>query len=118
MKILVVDDSAFMRKIIMNVLQGGAYEFFEAGNTDEAVAKFKESSPDLIFLDIVMPGRNGVEALKEIKGMNSDANVVMCTSVGQDQVVKECVDAGAADFITKPFSPDEIKEVVARFTPE
>ena len=62
-----------------------------------------------------MPGKNGVETLKEIKGLNSEANVVMCTSIGQDKVIQESVEAGAADFITKPFSPDEIRKVLGRF---
>lgn len=115
MKILIVDDSAFMRNMIKNILKDTNHEMVEAGNADDAVNMYKEHQPTLTFLDIIMPDKNGVEALKEIKATNPNANVIMCTSVGQDQIVQECVTAGASDFITKPFTPDEIKGVVSKF---
>jgi len=119
LKILTVDDSAFMRNIVKNALTGTSVgEISEAGSADEAVAKFKEKQPDLTFMDIVMPGKTGLDALKEIRAINPNAKVVMCTSVGQEKIVEEAVNAGAYDFITKPFKPEEIKNVVAKISGE
>jgi two-component system chemotaxis response regulator CheY len=116
MKILIVDDSAFMRNMIKNILKEQNHELFEAGNGDEAVTAYQQNQPNLVFMDIIMPGKNGVEVLKDIKAMDQGANVVMCTSVGgQDKIIQECVEAGATDFITKPFTPDEINSIVSRF---
>ena len=116
MKILIVDDSAFMRNMIKKMLGEGTHEVREAGNADEAVRMYDEFKPNLVFLDIIMPGKNGIEVLKELKGKDAGANVVMCTSVGgQEQIIKECVEAGASDFITKPFTAEEITNVISRF---
>ena len=113
MKILLVDDSVFMRNMIKNVLKDQNHEIFEAGNADEGIQKYRESKPDVVFLDVVMPGKSGVDALKEIKTEDPNAYIVMCTSVGgQQQVVDDAVQAGAADFITKPFKPEDILNVV------
>lgn len=115
MKILLVDDSAFMRSMIKRILETGGHELREASNADEAIASFDEFRPEVVFLDIVMPGRNGIEVLREIKAKEAGARVVMCTSVGgQEKIIAECVDAGATDFITKPFTPEEITNVVDR----
>jgi two-component system, chemotaxis family, chemotaxis protein CheY len=114
-RILIVDDSAFMRNIIKNALTGmDVLETYEASNADESIIKYKEKKPDLVFMDIVMPGRTGLEALKEIKSIDSNAKIVMCTSVGQDKIIEEAVNSGAYDFITKPFKPEEIKSVVTK----
>lgn len=116
MKILLVDDSAFMRNMMKKILAEGNHELREAGNFEEAVAAYQSFRPQLVFMDIIMPGKNGIETLKELKAQDPDATVVMCTSVGgQDLVIQECVEAGAADFITKPFTPEEISNVVSRF---
>lgn len=116
MKILIVDDSVFMRNMIKNILKDGNHQFIEAGDGDEAVKAFKELSPNLTFLDIVLPGRNGVEILRDIMSINPNATVVMCTSVGgQQQIIDEAVQAGAADFIVKPFKPEDILNIVQHF---
>lgn len=114
LRVLVVDDSAFMRNMIKNILkETNVKEILEAADGNEAIKQFKENSPDLVFLDIMMPKKNGVETLKEIMTINKDATVVMCTSVGQEKVINEAIDAGARDFITKPFRADEIKNIIA-----
>jgi two-component system chemotaxis response regulator CheY len=114
-RILIVDDSVFMRNIIKNALSSSNIsEIFEAGNGDEAIAAYKDKKPDLVFMDIVMPVKTGLEALKEIKGIDAAAKIVMCTSVGQEKVIEEAVNSGAYDFITKPFKAEDIKEVLTK----
>lgn len=114
MKILTVDDSAFMRIMIKNALKEGNHDIKEASNAQEAVKAYREFSPDLVFLDIVLPDRSGVDILREIMGINSAAKVVMCTSVGgQQKVIQECIQAGAMDIITKPFKPEDISKAIS-----
>jgi len=116
MKILIVDDSAFMRNMIKRILTEQNHDLREASNSDEALRTYLDFRPNLTFLDIIMPGKNGIETLKDIRGQDPNATVVMCTSVGgQDKIIQECVEACAADFITKPFTPEEIGNVVSRF---
>jgi two-component system, chemotaxis family, chemotaxis protein CheY len=113
MKILIVDDSAFMRNMIKNVLKDGNFDIKEAGDFDTAVNTFKEFSPDITFLDIVLPGKTGIDVLKEIKAVNNTAKVVMCTSIGgQQEIVDEAIKLGAADVITKPFKQEDIMKIV------
>lgn len=116
MKILTADDSAFMRSIIKNILsQEGFTDVTEAVDGQDAIIKYNEIKPDLVFMDIMMPNKTGLEALKEIKAGFPDAKIVMCTSVGQEKIIEEAVENGAEDFITKPFKPEDIKEVLANF---
>lgn len=119
-KILIVDDALFMRNMIAEIFTGKKYanEDFEvvgqAENGLEAVEKFKEHKPDIVTMDIVMPEMTGIEALKEIMGLDPGANVVMCSALGQDSLVMEALDAGAKDFIVKPFQPGKVLDVVTR----
>ncbi len=116
LKVLIVDDSAFMRTMIKNILLKKACEVFEAGNGEEAISRYKELTPDLVFMDVIMPVMDGIEGLKGIKKINPQAKIVMCTSVGgQEKIVDEAVSAGATDFITKPFKPEEINNVIDNF---
>ncbi len=111
--VLVVDDSAFYREILKRILNGGGFTVVgEAENGDDAVKKFSELQPDLVTMDLVMPGKGGVEAAQEIMRNNPKALVVMCSALGQDTMVMEALEAGAADFITKPSRPDEVLSVV------
>ena len=113
MKLLIVDDSAFMRNMIKNILKSGNHEIREAANADEAIKVYQEFKPNIVFLDIILPGKNGVEILKEIKGIDNSAKVVMCTSVGgQQKIIDEAVQSGAADIITKPFKEEDISKIV------
>ncbi len=111
--ILIVDDSKTSRKMIKNVIeQSGNTVIGEAVNGEEAVAKFKELHPDIVTMDITMPVKDGVSALKDIMAEDPDAKVVMVTAAGQKGKVKECVELGAKDFLSKPFDKKEIQAVV------
>ena len=108
-KIMLVDDAAFMRMMIKNTLtQQGYTDIVEAQDGAEAVTKFDEENPDLVFMDITMPNKDGLEALKEIKAAHPNANIVMCSAMGQEAMVIEAIKSGAKDFIVKPFKPDRI----------
>ena len=115
-KIMLVDDAAFMRMMIKNMLtQGGYTEIIEAKNGVEAVDMYKSEKPDLVIMDITMPEKDGIEALRDIKGYDANSNVVMCSALGQEKLVLDALKSGAADFIVKPFKPDRIMETVAKF---
>lgn len=108
-KILLVDDAAFMRMMVKDTLSKAGYtELVEAQDGAEAVEKYKAEKPDLVFMDITMPNMDGLEALKAIKAADSNANVVMCSAMGQESMVIEAIKSGAKDFIVKPFKPERI----------
>ncbi len=112
-KILIVDDAAFMRMMVKDTLTKGGYtDVTEAVDGADAVAKFKEISPDLVIMDITMPNMDGLEALKAIKAENAGANVVMCSAMGQESMVIDAIKSGAKDFIVKPFKPDRVLKTV------
>ena len=123
-KVLIVDDAMFMRNMIGEIFEGkkfGDEEYLvvaEAENGLEAVEKYRENKPDIVTMDIVMPEMTGIEALKEIMKMDSAANIVMCSALGQDSLVMEALDAGAKDFIVKPFQPEKVLDVVVRILKE
>lgn len=113
-KIMLVDDAAFMRMMIKNTLQQNGYtEVVEAKNGEEAIALYQSEQPDLIFMDITMPVMDGLQALKEIKNLDKSAKVVMCSAMGQENMVMEALKCGAEDFIVKPFKPDRIMKTVS-----
>ena len=112
-KILLVDDAAFMRKMIKDTLTKNGYtEVFEAVDGMDAVEKFTELSPDLVVMDITMPNMDGLEALKAIRAKDGNANVIMCSAMGQEGMVMDAVRSGAKDFIVKPFKPDRVLKTV------
>ena len=112
-KILLVDDAAFMRKMISDTLSKAGYtELFEAVDGADAVVKFGEIQPDLVIMDITMPNKDGLEALKEIRAKDSNANVVMCSAMGQESMVMDAVRSGAKDFIVKPFKGERVLKTV------
>ena len=114
-RILTADDAAFMRKVIKDTLsKNGFTDVIEAVDGADAVAKFDEFSPDLVILDITMPNMDGLEALKAIKAKNPAANCVMCSAMGQQAMVIESIQAGAKDFIVKPFQADRVLEAVKK----
>jgi two-component system, chemotaxis family, chemotaxis protein CheY len=116
MKILIVDDSMFMRMVVKNAIKGNNREFIEAKDGAEAIEMHQQHNPDLTFMDILMPGINGIQALRKIKERSAKSVVVMCTSVGgQDAFVKEAVSAGANQIVCKPFKPEELQHVVEHF---
>ncbi|HEU4976382.1 MAG TPA: response regulator [Baekduia sp.] len=108
-RVLVVDDAAFMRKMVTDALSGGGHEIVgEAGNGDEAVARYQELRPDVMTLDITMPEKDGLTALKEIMAADPGAKVVMCSALGQESKVLESIKSGAKDFVVKPFQADRV----------
>lgn len=112
-KILIVDDAMFMRKSIRKILSEGGYaNVEEARDGDEAIAMFGEYNPDLVLLDITMPGRSGLEVLEEILRQEEEAAVVMCSAMGQETVIQKAIVMGARDFIVKPFKKDEFLRIV------
>ena len=113
--ILIVDDAAFMRMMIKDILTKNGYNVVgEAENGAKAVEKFRELKPDLALMDITMPEMDGIQALKAIKGEWSDAKVIMCSAMGQQAMVIESIQAGAKDFIVKPFQADRVLEAVKK----
>ena len=113
--VLICDDAAFMRMMIKNVLVKGGYNVVgEAENGAMAVEKYKELSPDLVLMDITMPEMDGIQALKEIKKIDGGAKVIMCSAMGQQAMVIESIQAGAKDFIVKPFQEDRVIEAVKK----
>ncbi len=114
-RILIVDDAAFMREMLRDLLTEEGFEITaEAADGDEAVAAFAEYSPDLVMLDIVMPRKSGLEALREIMARDPSATIVMCSALGQESLVMEALEAGAKDFVVKPFKPDRAIDVVKK----
>lgn len=113
--VLIVDDAAFMRMMIKDILTRNGYEVVgEAENGEIAIEKFKELKPDLVTMDITMPEMDGITAVKEIKKINSKAIVIMCSAMGQQAMVIDAIQAGAKDFIVKPFQPDRVIEAVSK----
>lgn len=113
--ILLVDDAAFMRMMIKDILTKNGYDVLgEAENGAKAVEKFKELNPDLVIMDITMPEVDGIQAVKEIKGMDPNAKIIMCSAMGQQSMVIEAIQSGAKDFIVKPFQADRILEAVKK----
>ena len=114
-KVLIVDDAAFMRMMLKDILTKNGYEVVgEAENGTKAVEKYKEVTPDLVTMDITMPEMDGISALKNIRSIDSNAKVVMCSAMGQQAMVIEAIQAGARDFIVKPFQADRVLEAVKK----
>ncbi|RFU61537.1 response regulator [Peribacillus glennii] len=112
-KILIVDDAAFMRMMIKDILSKNGFEVVgEAADGAQAVEKYKETQPDLVTMDITMPEMDGIAALKEIKKINPNAKVIMCSAMGQQAMVIDAIQAGARDFIVKPFQADRVLEAI------
>lgn len=114
-KILIVDDAAFMRMMIKDILTKNGYEVVgEAQDGAEAVEKYEELSPDLVTMDITMPEMDGITALKKIKDINPNAIIIMCSAMGQQAMVIDAIQAGAKDFIVKPFQADRVIEAIQK----
>jgi len=114
-KVLIVDDAVVMRMMIKGILSKNGFEIVgEAQNGVEAVDKYKALSPDLVTMDMVMPEMDGITAVKEIIASDPNAKIIMCTSMGQQALVVEAIQAGAKSFITKPFQPPKILETIAK----
>ncbi|WHH58946.1 response regulator [Petroclostridium sp. X23] len=114
-RILVVDDAAFMRMMIKDILTKNGFEVVGEGeNGAKAIEKYKELTPDLVIMDITMPEVDGIQAVKEIKKINGEAKIIMCSAMGQQAMVIESIQAGARDFIVKPFQAERVIEAVKK----
>lgn len=114
-RILIVDDAAFMRMMIKDILTKNGFEVVgEAENGAKAIEKYGELKPDLVVMDITMPEVDGIQAVKEIKKTDANAKIVMCSAMGQQAMVIEAIQAGAKDFIVKPFQADRVIEAVKK----
>ena len=108
-RILVADDASFMRQMIREIVEMEGHEVVaEASDGIEAIDQFKNHHPDVVTMDIVMPRRSGIDAVKAILEFDPAARVVMCSALGQETLVTEALQAGAQDFIVKPFKPDSV----------
>jgi len=112
--ILVVDDAAFMRMMIRDILAREGYVIQEAVNGRDAIEKYRETRPDLVTLDITMPEVDGIEALQEIRKINPEARVLMVSAMGQQKLIMDALEAGAADFLVKPFQPTKVLQTVKK----
>ena len=116
-RILLVDDAVFMRMKLKDILEKNGYEVVgEAQNGLEAIEKYKTEKPDLVTMDITMPEMDGVTALKKIKEIDPNAKVIMCSAMGQQSMVMDAIQAGAIDFIVKPFDNERVIESVNKAT--
>lgn len=114
-RVMVCDDAAFMRMVIKDILVKNGYEIAaEAENGLKAVEQYPEAKPDLVLMDITMPEVDGIEAVRRIKALDPNANVIMCSAMGQQAMVIEAIQAGAKDFIVKPFQANRVLEAVRK----
>ena len=114
-KILIVDDALFMRRVIQGILKEGGYsDLLEAPDGGSAVEVFREERPELVILDITMPGLDGIETLRRIKEIDKDAKIVMCSAIGQEKHMMKAVAMGAAEYVVKPFKPEALLNVIRK----
>ncbi|MGO4964749.1 response regulator [Bacillus paralicheniformis] len=112
-RVLIIDDAKFMRDKIREILETEDLQVAgEAGNGEEAVLLYQELQPDLVIMDITMPVKNGIEALKDMIQLNPKVKVIMCTAMRQKRIVVEAIEAGAKDFIVKPFEETKVVEAI------
>jgi two-component system chemotaxis response regulator CheY len=113
--VLVCDDAVFMRTMVSDILsQAGFTVVGEAENGKQAVEKYQQLKPDLVTMDIIMPEMGGIEAVKQITQLDPSARILMCSAMGQQALVQEALQAGARDFVVKPFQPSRVLEAVQR----
>jgi two-component system chemotaxis response regulator CheY len=114
-KILIVDDAAFMRGILKDILIKGGHEVIgEAPNGLVAIEMYNRLFPDIVTMDISMPEMEGTEALKKIRSQHPSAKIIMCSAMGQQNLIVQAIQAGAKDFIVKPFQPERVIEAINR----
>jgi two-component system, chemotaxis family, chemotaxis protein CheY len=114
-KVLIVDDAAFMRMMLKDILEKNGFEVIgEAPTGVKAVELYKNAKPDVVTMDITMPDMDGIEAVKKIKAIDAAAKIIMCSAMGQQNMVMEAIKAGARDFIVKPFQGDRVVEAIKK----
>jgi two-component system chemotaxis response regulator CheY len=111
--VMIVDDALFMRNILGSILRGKGYSVVaEAASGIEAIKKLYERKPDIIILDIILPDVSGLHLLETILGVNPNAKVVICSAIGQENVIQKALGLGASAFIQKPFTPEKLIEAL------
>jgi two-component system chemotaxis response regulator CheY len=112
---LICDDAVFMRTMISDILEESGYEIVgQAESGLQAIERYKTLRPDLVTMDIVMPDMGGIDAVREITSFDANAKILMCSAMGQQALVVEAIQAGAKDFVVKPFQPSRVLEAVQR----
>jgi two-component system, chemotaxis family, chemotaxis protein CheY len=113
--VLICDDALFMRSMLADILKGADFEVVgEAQTGTEAVKRYRDLKPDLVTMDIVMPDMGGIDAVRAIVREDPQAKILMCSAMGQQALVIEAIQAGARDFVVKPFQPSRVLEAVQR----
>ncbi|MEE2663045.1 MAG: response regulator [Myxococcota bacterium] len=114
-RVLIADDASFMRQMIREIIEPEGFEIVaEAGDGIVAVEQYQAVRPDIVTMDIVMPKRSGIDATRAILELDPEACIVMCSALGQQVLVMEALQAGAKDFIVKPFRPDSVLETLSK----
>ncbi|HHU92561.1 MAG TPA: response regulator [Halanaerobiaceae bacterium] len=113
-RVLIVDDAAFMRLNLKNILKDNYEIAGEAENGQEAVEMYQELKPDFVTMDITMPIMDGLEAIKAIKDFDPEANIIVCSAMGQQKMIIKAIEAGAKDFIVKPFKEQRVLEAIEK----
>ncbi|HPT69025.1 MAG TPA: response regulator [Syntrophomonas sp.] len=114
-RVLIVDDADFMRMMIKDILMKNGYEIAgEATDGNSALQKYKEIAPDLVTMDITMPEMDGVDTVKAIIEYDPNAKIIMVSAIGQQAIVIDAIQAGAKDFIVKPFIPERVLEAITK----
>jgi two-component system, chemotaxis family, chemotaxis protein CheY len=114
-RVFIVDDAVFMRNTLKEIFVSQGFEIAgEASNGVEAIEKHREIKPEITTMDIVMPFKNGIEATREILRESPGATIIVCSALGQESLVTEAIEAGAADFIVKPFKAEKVVQVVKK----
>ena len=116
MKVLIADDAAFMRMRLRKLLEEAGYEVVEAGNGKEAVSQYEAEKPQAVLMDITMPEMDGVAAAREICQSDPKARVIMVSALGQQAMIVSAIQAGAKDFVVKPYEPDRVIGAIAKWT--
>jgi len=113
-RIMVVDDAEFMRTSIKIMLESEQFDVLEAEDGNEAVEKYKEARPDVVTMDITMPGKTGLEAIKEIREFDPNAKIIVVTAMGTEFMIRDAIQLGASNFIIKPFDEEQLLEVIKK----
>jgi two-component system chemotaxis response regulator CheY len=114
-KVLIVDDALFMRNMLKEIFEAAGWQISgEAASGEEALQCYREHRPDLVMLDIVMPGMGGLSTLEALFNHDPQARIIVCSALGQKSLIMDAINAGASDFIVKPFKSEQVIEVAGR----
>lgn len=113
-KIMVVDDAQFMRKRVAKLLIECGHEVIEAADGEAAVHAYRLTQPDAVLMDITMPRKDGLTALAEIRRFDAEAKVIMLTALGQQAMILQAMQAGAKDFLVKPYDPERMIKILRK----